>query len=296
MSSATDKPMTVSGQADETASWALAAAGFVAWATQSRSANLDFSWRSLGEVDRLIEEIATRNPVSLRTRMGLAAYVGEVLVRQFGGQWATGERYGQVKPPESAASRAKARVEPAQPIRMVDRRLGQGDTLQHQVFEQSRAWSVENGVVARATDLDGPASMMRMAAETFVKPAVEGGATWLDFSPESVDRLDELIAESWPGVPEKGTYEPMVPALGAYVGEVLVRHTGANWIRDPEQGYGVERNGQVAFPMTEVSRRFELGPEHAIGRFYREVAGMWSHPVAQPGAKEKRGLFGRGRG
>jgi hypothetical protein len=181
---------------------------------------------------------------------------------------------------------------------MVEKRLTHGDTLQHQVFEQSRAWAVQHGLVAGTTDLDGPASMMRMAADSFVKPAIAGGAAWLDYSPQSVDRLDELIAESWPGVPEKGTYRSMVPAIGAYVGEVLVKHTGARWIRDPKEGYGVERDGQVAFPMAEVAKRFELGPEHAIGRFYRDVASRWrtSKTRTRPTQNEKRGLFGRGRG
>jgi hypothetical protein len=295
MANATDKPIAATAQAEETASWIAAAERFVADAPPARVTKLDFTWRSLSEVDLLVDVLtaAADGPIGLKTKMGLAAYVGEVLVRQFGGRWATGEHYGEVLAPEAAVKRAKAKFEPAQPTQMVEKRLTQGDTLQHQVFEQSKAWAVENGVVAVTTDLDGPSSMMRLAADTFVKPAVQGGAIWLDYSPESVDRLDALIAESWPGVPEKGTYGSMVPAIGAYVGEVLVKQTGARWVRDPKEGYGVELNGQVAFPMAEVGKRFELGPDYSIGAFYREVAGRW---LLSLGRSDKKGLFGRGKG
>jgi len=298
MSSATDKPVMVSAQAEETASWAAAAELFVAGAPPARAEKLDFTWRSLSEVDLLVDALSSieDSPVALKTRLQLAAYVGEVLVRQFGGRWATGEHYGEVLPPATPKT-AKARSDPAQPTQMVEKRLTEGESLQHQVFEQSRAWAVENGVVATTTDLDGPASMMRMAAETFVKPARESGANWLDYSPKSVDRLDALIAESWPGVPEKGTYESMIPAMGAYVGEVLVQHAGARWIRDPKEGYGLERDGQMAFPLAVVSKRFELGPEHSIGQFYRDVSSRWRPKAGTgQGAAEKKGLFGRGKG
>jgi hypothetical protein len=181
---------------------------------------------------------------------------------------------------------------------MVERRLAEGAALQHQVYEQSRAWSVENGVVGTTSNLDGPASMMRQAAETFVTAAVAGGATWLDYSPESVMRLDELIAELWPPKPPKGTFESIIPAMGAYVGEVLVKQTGGHWIRDPKEGYGVELNGDVAFPMNEVTRRFELGPEHAIGNFCSEISSHWLSgneeiPATWDVTDVKRGPFGR---
>jgi hypothetical protein len=297
MASATDKPTSATGPADDAASWVAAAERFVADAPPSKVAKLDFTWRSLSEVDLLVDMLTSEeSSIGLKTRLGLAAYIGEVLVRQFGGHWASGEHYGEVLAPEAAVKRAKAQVESAQPTQMVEKRLVDGLTLQHQVFEQTKAWAVENGVVATTTDLDGPSSMMRLVADTFVKPAVQGGAIWLDYSAESVDRLDALIAESWPGVPEKGTYGSMVPAIGAYVGEVLVKQTGARWIRDPEEGYGVELNGQVAFPMSEVGKRFELGPEHSIGRFYRDVSGRWLLSASKHGQGDKRGLFGRGRG
>jgi hypothetical protein len=292
-----------SAQADETASWVAAAERFVAGAPPARAPKLDFTWRSLSEVDLIVDVLAAcESPLALKTRMELAAYVGEVLVRQFGGRWATGEHFGDVLPPEAASKKSKAKPEPAQPTRMVEKRLDGGEALQHQVFEQSLAWSVESGVVGPTGNVDGPAAMMRLAADAFVKSAGSNGVTWLDYSPESAIRLDELIDEWWPAAPAKDSYESMVPAMGAYVGEVLILNTGAHWIRHPNEGYGVEFHGQVAFPMDQVSKRFEIGPEHAIAQFYRETSIDWlSHqpeaPAAEPPATAKKGgLFGRKHG
>jgi ribosomal protein L27 len=303
MSSKPDNPMAGSAQADETASWAASAESFVAAAPPARAARLDFSWRSLSEVDLLVDVLAAiEGPIGLKARMELAAYVGEVLVRQFGGRWATGEHYGDVLPSEVTAKKAKAKLDPAQPTLMVEKRLTEGDSLQHQVFEQSRAWAVEHSVVGSTANVDGPAAMMRLAAEAFVKSAGSNGVTWLDYSPESAIRLDGLIDEWWPASPPKDTYESMVPAMGAYLGEVLVRQTGGHWIRDPKEGYGVEFKGHVVFPLVKVSTRFELGPEQAIAQFYVEISSQWlsgheEAPATGDVGKGKRGgLFGRGRG
>ena len=144
MSSRTDNPIAGSSLADETASWVSAAGRFVAGAPPARASKLDFTWRSLSEVDLLVDVLAAaEGPIGLKTRMELAAYVGEVLVRQFGGRWATGEHFGEVLPPETTTKRrAKAKAEPAQPTQMIEKRLTEGAALQHQVFEQSRArWS-----------------------------------------------------------------------------------------------------------------------------------------------------------
>jgi hypothetical protein len=303
MASRTEKP-TIEPVPDDAATWAAAAEDLVKWAASLGTDGLDYSWRSLGQLDRLIERQATANqPLSLKTKLNLGGYVGEVLVRQFGGSWGSGEHYGEVQPPE-VANDGETVVKPAVPTHMVERRLAEGAALQSQVFEQSKAWSASSGVVGSAatgTDLNQIPSMMKLVAETFVQPATANGAVWLDYSPASVMLLDDLIAAWWPPKPEKGTYESMIPAMGAYIGQVLTKETGAHWIRDPEGGYGVELAGVVAFPMSQVARRFEMGRDESIGKFFGELAGKWlagqdvGPAAGAPGsaAKAKRGLFGR---
>ncbi len=300
MSIDSDKPIASSSTDEEVATWVEAARQLVEDLAAARAVNLDYSWRSLHELDAAIDDmLQSRDQISLKIRMGIAAYVGEILVRQFGGRWATGEQYGEILAPPTGPE-PEATDDPARPTQMVELRLSGGGSLQHQVFEQSKAWKVESQVVASNTTVNGPAAMMRLAADAFVKSAGSNGVTWLDYSPESVMRLDELIAEWWPAAPPKETYETMVPAIGAYLGEVLVARIGAHWIRDPAQGYGVEYRDQVAFPMREVSRRFQLGPDHAIGLFYSQISNRWQWgkelpaKVRDAGGKHG-GLFGRGR-
>jgi hypothetical protein len=54
--------------------------------------------------------------------------------------------------------------------------------------------------------------------------------------------------------------------------------------------------------MDKVSKRFELGPEHAIAQFYRETSIDWLSrqpeipAIEQPAKVKKGGLFGHGRG
>ena len=183
---------------------------------------------------------------------------------------------------------------------MVNARLGKPPIdLQAQILEQVGAWMPEVGKPENA-DPDDYESIMRFSADAFVRSAKITGTMWLDYSPESVMRLDDWISEQWPPRPRKGTYESMVPSIGAYVGEVLIRQTGAHWVKSTKDGFGVELQ-DVAWPMNKVAKRFELGPDHSIGHFYREIAAHWlsgsdAVPTTWRPTPEKRGFFGRRKG
>ena len=62
-----------------------------------------------------------------------------------------------------------------------------------------------------------------------------------------------------------------------------------------------EGSGQVVFPLSKVSKRFELGPDQSLAQFYREISIDWlPRPVevpeeAEPARVKRGGLFGRGR-
>ena len=65
MASKTDNPTAGSAQTDETASWVAAAERFVAGAPPARAAKMDFTWRSLSEVDLLVDVLAAcESPIS----------------------------------------------------------------------------------------------------------------------------------------------------------------------------------------------------------------------------------------
>src|SRR5271157_2529046 len=118
------------------------------------------------------------------------------------------------------------------------------------------------------------ASDMAEEAELFVTIARQHGAIdWLDYSAESVRRIDGLIDAWWPPHPPRSSYESMVPAIGAYIGCVLCRDTGAVWVLDDdrhEPAVEIPEHGR-AYPLSRVSKRCEFGAERAITPFFDEV-------------------------
>jgi hypothetical protein len=403
MSSQAEKPVATPSLADEAASLVAAAEDLAKWAATQKTKGLDFSVDSLGRLDDLLTRLAgSKDPIGLKTRLGCAAYVGEVLVRRLGGRWGTGEFYGEVLPPGSPAEVDDEPEGLARPTEMVERRLAEKVALKQQVLEQGKAWApaeepapegeapaeepapepdagptpeqieaaakaeedrlaaeqaaadrveaerlaaetaeaeraeaerlaAEKAEVERAeaerlaaekaeaerveaerlaaekaeaerraaekAEAEKASAMMRLVAEAFVGPATANGAAWLDYTPASVMLLDDLIAAWWPATPEKGTYESMIPAMGAYVGEVLVREAGGRWIRDPGEGYAVDLGGRIVFPMKQIAGRFELGAAQSIGRFYAEASAGPAQAeggTAEQPAKKRRFFLRRG--
>jgi hypothetical protein len=457
MSSKADPATPAPALTDEAATMVAAAEELVKWAATQKVKGLDFSVDSLGRLDELLERLArSKDPITIKTRLGCAAYLGEVMVRRLGGTWGAGEHYGEVLPPGTDAGGGEEVEGLARPTEMVERRLATRAALKDQVLEQEKAWAPAEPAAERAEEEpaseestptpeqieaaakaaeereaakraaaegapaeSGPtpeqieaaakaaeeaeaerleadrkgeaerleaekkaeaerleaekkaeaekaeaerlaaeraeaerleaekkaeaerleaekaeaerlaaeraeaerleaekkaeaekaeaekaeaerleaekkaAAMMQQAAEAFVGPAKANGAAWLDYSPASVMLLDELVSAWWAPTPEKGTYESMIPAMGAYVGEVLVREAGGRWIRDPGEGYAIDLNGRVVFPMKQIAGRFELGASQSIGRFYSEASG--GAPAAaeapQPEKGKKRRFF-----
>jgi hypothetical protein len=137
------------------------------------------------------------------------------------------------------------------------------------------------------------ASDMAEAAELFVDIARRhSGVDWLDYSGDSVRRLDGLISSWWPPHPPRDDYESMVLVIGAYIGCVLCRDTGAVWVVDDgRQEPAVEIPGLGrAFPVSRVARRCEIGEERGITPFFDEVRNYWlSGEEAEPAS----GRFGK---
>lgn len=243
--------------------------GFVGWANESKVGTFDFSVRSLADFDALLARILSNGPIPAERQTTLWPYVGEVMVRSLGGHWGAGDDFGKVLPPSAAPVDAV----PAMPVAFVSRRIEDGLSVRRQVIECGQTWEGIPTPPAEALDPNDPASVMAHSADAFIRSAEAWGVDWLDYSGESVMRLDGLIDEWWPR-PRKGTHESMVPTIGAYVGEVLIRTTGAHWVSDDAEGYGIELVG-TAYPLNKVAKRFERGRDHSIGQFYREVSNHW---------------------
>ena len=263
---------------------------------------LDFTVRSLERLDQVLVRATQKPDLFKKAFTGMWAYLGEVLVRQYGCRWGTEDgqdatRIGDLRllPPTHAAPGAQ----PLQPMELLERRFARRVAVHELIIEIATSWFSQP--VAAPTS-DGVAEM-HTVAEVFVATAKGAGAMWVDYSPESVLRLDDFIDDGWGAKPRRGTYEALIPTIGAYVGEVLVAQTGARWIRTEDGAIAVELGRLVMYPMNKVAKRFERGREHSIAHFYREIVSHWASgsedlPATWQASKPeepKRGLFGFGR-
>lgn len=117
--------------------------------------------------------------------------------------------------------------------------------------QRGEAWTPERGL--RIPHQPTPENMPKLA-EIVVKGAGQMHHHELDYSHESLHWLDRLL-DSF-GREGSAKMAEMVLCAGAYVGEVLVRHDGYEWVLFPndvalEQRFstGVERDGVRGNPL-----------------------------------------------
>ncbi|MCX5202934.1 hypothetical protein OG897_15935 [Streptomyces sp. NBC_00237] len=119
---------------------------------------------------------------------------------------------------------------------------------------------------------------MRHIAQGFVERVTVGQRLPLDFSVKSLRVVDFLVDDLRSGEAEEGAIARNLFGLGAYVGEVLVRNAGAEWVDldAGQRGYfrqwvGVRMaDGMVRSPLGKVSNRYEDegGGEESLERYY----------------------------
>ncbi|WP_424001569.1 hypothetical protein ACOZ4I_16765 [Haloarcula salina] len=119
-------------------------------------------------------------------------------------------------------------------------------------------------------------------AETAVDFAEFWGEHDLDFSPDSLSRLDDLVAEEWDDERFAETtlgsedsfddraFTSVVTELGSYFGEVLVRHLDGEWTADTDHDAAVVvrgTEGRFAVPVYDVAIT-SLRQRPVFGRSY----------------------------
>jgi hypothetical protein len=112
------------------------------------------------------------------------------------------------------------------------------------------------------------ATMMAQLAATHVKAVYELMDTLLDFTPGSLNRVDELISTHFPN----GTTMERTPVFwGAYVGETVRRNLGGEWTANEELGAHLTGVGGIVtlFPVTWAFKRFENGEGDSVAYKYK---------------------------
>ncbi|MEV5435726.1 hypothetical protein AB0K80_06775 [Streptomyces sp. NPDC052682] len=126
------------------------------------------------------------------------------------------------------------------------------------------------------------AGEMRACAAAFVAQVTARNRLPLDYSVASLRVVDFLIDGLRKGGADRDRVRGPLLALGAYVGEVLVRRAGAVWV-DLDAGQracfgqavGVRMpDGRVWNPLGKVHNRFEVGgPQESLQTFYLTLHG-----------------------
>jgi hypothetical protein len=101
----------------------------------------------------------------------------------------------------------------------------------------------------------------------------ELGGLRFDYSEKSVNDLEDLISNRlWdPAVPPtEEELDSNTKLIGAYLGEVMIRHIGGHWAMDPEGRIPVVESdsGHMAYVLDKVYRRQVFGKEHDLMAFY----------------------------
>lgn len=127
-------------------------------------------------------------------------------------------------------------------------------------------------------------AMMEACAAEAVRLAREDHGMTLDFSAESVGRLETILAARSPVEQER--LEDAARIWGGYFGEVFRRRWAAEWVMAVYPGQNaagtsggefampaLDIGGSQVYPLLKVFRRMTLGIGEDLGAFYAKVAG-----------------------
>lgn len=93
----------------------------------------------------------------------------------------------------------------------------------------------------------------------------------LDYTVESLQRLDQFITEHFDPPGSKFVGETLPMGIGCYVGEVIIRHIGGEW--NPEGKPEINGIGPIEaiFPIDKAIKRFTEGREHSLSWYYHTI-------------------------
>jgi hypothetical protein len=145
---------------------------------------------------------------------------------------------------------------------------------------------------------DSLGAMMEAYAKEAVRLAEADHGLTLDYTPESVSRLETVLAARGP-VPE-AEQEAATRLWGAYYGEVFLRKYPGAWMMAVYPGQlnsgradagedvampALEIRGSQVYPLLKIFRRLTMGPSEDLAAFYARVAAALD--ARQQNASEK---------
>ncbi|MFZ0632725.1 MAG: hypothetical protein WA399_14810 [Acidobacteriaceae bacterium] len=127
-------------------------------------------------------------------------------------------------------------------------------------------------------------AMMQAWAAEAVRIAAQDHGMNLDFSPESIARLDTVLAARTPVPADQ--QDDATRLWGGYFGEIFRRRYDASWIMAVYPGQlnsgrsdagtemalpALDIRGSHVYPLLKVFRRMTMGPSEDLAAFYAKV-------------------------
>lgn len=94
----------------------------------------------------------------------------------------------------------------------------------------------------------------------------------LDYSVESLQRLDQFISEHFDNNSSKEVGEALLLRTGSYLGEVIVRHLGGHWNEQGQPEINDVGLIDVIYPLEKAQKRFQNGKEDSLAWYYHSIA------------------------
>ena len=117
----------------------------------------------------------------------------------------------------------------------------------------------------------------RNAANLFVETAERLLGVRFDYSEDSALALDPWIDRLWDPArpPSEAELDSNTKLMGAYMGEVILRHGGGQWVWFDGLP-AIERKGKIANVLNKVYKRQVNGPADSLALFYEEFQRLTS--------------------
>lgn len=129
-------------------------------------------------------------------------------------------------------------------------------------------------------------------AEDAVGHALADSGLVLDYSPASVEHVEAVLAKLYGAIPRSlfarifrkqpsaAVFLAVCRMYGAYLGEVLRRVGGGEWVVDRDVSPGLEivcleLGDARVWPVSKVQKRLVDGPEDNVWHYYQVVRQTW---------------------
>ncbi len=114
----------------------------------------------------------------------------------------------------------------------------------------------------------------------------------LDYSVDSIQRLENFIAEHFDPPGSRQVSDSLVVGIGCYLGEVIIRHLGGHWNRQDRPEINQVGAVEAVFPIEKVRKRFENGPTDSLAWYYHSIVRQ-AHEAGQQLQVSNGSLVGR---